>query len=123
MNNEAIHLPESGEVLFEGETVTLDVTVEDDAGDPFDLTNAEMDFTVTNYHGSEPHLEKTTNDIDISGNNNEVATITLTSDDTYSLPIYDEGRRFSFRFKVTDIMGRESVVAYGTMNFKGDYDQ
>lgn len=75
---------------FQYETRTLYITVSDYVGEPVDLSTATLRFTINDVDGNVV-LEVSSGNISVSGNDNEIAEVTLTTSSTAA------GHRYQWR--------------------------
>jgi len=83
--------------MTRGDTRTFTVTMTDDAGDPYDLTDASVDFTVGDL------FDKSVGDgITVADPETGVAVITVDPDDTNGASDYRRAHRYDVQVTLAD---------------------
>ena len=103
--------------LFSGDTGVFNVTVLDRNGVAQDITGATARFVISRRQGQAvpDYIATTSDDITITDATNGLLTVTVPATDT--APLHGAYR---WELQLTDVAGRVSTVAYGTVTFITD---
>ena len=97
---------------FAGDTLRIEVTVLDEAGEPLELTGASLVYVLVDTSGTEV-LRKTSDDEEITINDNMVI-IAIEAGDTSALG----GERIYHELQLTDAGGNVSTLVAGWVTFE-----
>lgn len=105
--------PPSEGPYIAGDTLLIDLQITDDNGDPYNLTDADLVFTVAPYRGGPTVIEKTDGEgITLVDAVNGEITIRVNADDTESLGNAD-GQSYPYDVAVIDDAGDRHTVITG----------
>lgn len=96
-----------------GDTLIVELQITDDNGDPLNISDADITFTVAPYRGGEAVIKKTDSDgIDLVDAANGEIEIRINGDDTASLGTAD-GKTYPYDVVVVDDTGDRHTVTIG----------
>jgi hypothetical protein len=114
------NFPREDDRYIAGDTLTLEVTVTNDSGDPKDLTEADVVFALAEYSSQDPLIEKTIGSgVDLVSPADGRLNVQISGSETSELGTA-RGQEYYYEITIRDNSKREATVTTGEWTIHAD---